>query len=142
MSKRAEEAALEAYPHYTAENITEVTNARHFFEKGYETAEKETIERAVAWLEENVWEHTGLDHTELSDAFRQAMGQEPKNYRVRFVDMQVGFYPAITWQDIKKIVEIADDLDPLYNPDALDAELQTEEAFYKEVLKRFEEGRK
>ena len=38
---RAEEAALKAYPHYTAENITEVTNARHFFEKGYEAAEKD-----------------------------------------------------------------------------------------------------
>ena len=40
MSK-AEERALEAYPHYTAENITEVTNARHFFAKGYEQAEKD-----------------------------------------------------------------------------------------------------
>ena len=41
MSKKAEEAALRAYHHYTAENITEVTNARHFFEKGYEQAEKD-----------------------------------------------------------------------------------------------------
>lgn len=50
---KAEEAALKAYPHYTAENITEVTNARHFFEKGYEAAGKDTIERAIAWLKEN-----------------------------------------------------------------------------------------
>ena len=41
---RAEERALEAYPHYTAENITEVTNARHFFAKGYEQAEKDLAE--------------------------------------------------------------------------------------------------
>ena len=43
---RAEERALEAYPHYTAENITEVTNARHFFAKGYEQAEKDL---ALTW---------------------------------------------------------------------------------------------
>lgn len=49
MSK-AEQRALEAYPHYTAENVTEVTNARHFFVKGYEWAEKDTIERAIQWL--------------------------------------------------------------------------------------------
>ena len=43
MSKKAEERALEAYPHFTAENIAEVTNARHFFAEGYEEAEKEGI---------------------------------------------------------------------------------------------------
>ena len=48
---------------------------------------------------------------------------------------------VLTWQDIKSIVQIADDLDPLYDPDALDAELQTEEALYTEVLKRFREGK-
>lgn len=51
-------------------------NINYDFMNGYEQAEKETIERAVAWLESNVWEHTGLDHTELSDAFRQAMEEE------------------------------------------------------------------
>ena len=48
---------------------------------------------------------------------------------------------VLTWEDIKTIVQIADDLDPIYDPDALDAELQTEEALYTEVLKRFQEGR-
>lgn len=43
---KAEERALEAYPHYTAENITEVTNARHFFVKGYKQAEKDL---ALTW---------------------------------------------------------------------------------------------
>ena len=47
---------------------------------------------------------------------------------------------ALTWQDIKAIVNIADDLlpDPRYKQD-LDASLQSEEAYYKEVLKRFKE---
>lgn len=38
---KAEEAALEAYPHYTAENLDDVIKARRFFAKGYEQAEKE-----------------------------------------------------------------------------------------------------
>ena len=50
MSKRAKRAALKAYPHFTAENITEVTNARHIFAKGYKQAEKDTIERACQLL--------------------------------------------------------------------------------------------
>lgn len=48
-------------------------NINYDFLAGYKEAEKETIERALAWLESNVWEHTGLDYTDLSDAFRQAM---------------------------------------------------------------------
>ena len=62
MSK-AKERALEAYPHYTAENITEVTNARRFFAKGYEQAEKDlalTAEdiRTIYELTENVSNHS------------------------------------------------------------------------------------
>ncbi len=48
---------------------------------------------------------------------------------------------VLTWQDVRQIVMIAADLDPLYNPDALDAEFQSEEALYTEVLKRFQEGK-
>lgn len=48
---------------------------------------------------------------------------------------------VLTWEDIKTIVQIADDLDPLYDPDQLDAEFQTEETLYTEVLKRFQEGK-
>ena len=58
---RAEEAALKAYPHYTAENITEVTNARHFFAKGYEQAEKNILAIVKEYLEK------GLRCMELSD---------------------------------------------------------------------------
>lgn len=52
--KRAEERALGAYPHYTAENITEVTNARHFFAKGYEQAEKDIIAIVKEYLEKGL----------------------------------------------------------------------------------------
>lgn len=50
---------------------------------------------------------------------------------------------ALTWEDIKRIVNIADDIlpDPRYKHD-LDASLQSEESYYQEVLKRFREGKK
>lgn len=38
---RAEQRALEAYPHYTAENLDDVIKARKFFAKGYSQAEKD-----------------------------------------------------------------------------------------------------
>ena len=43
---KAEQAALEAYPHYTAENLDDVIKARKFFAKGYEKAEKNL---ALTW---------------------------------------------------------------------------------------------
>lgn len=43
---KAEQAALEAYPHYTAENLNDVIKARKFFAKGYELAEKDL---ALTW---------------------------------------------------------------------------------------------
>lgn len=46
MSKKAEQRALEAYPHYTAENFDDVIKARKFFAKGYELAEKDL---ALTW---------------------------------------------------------------------------------------------
>lgn len=49
----------------------------------------------------------------------------------------------LTWQDIKAIVNIADDIlpDPRYKQD-LDTSFQSEEAYYKEVLRRFNEDKK
>lgn len=47
----------------------------------------------------------------------------------------------LTWEDMKAIVKIADDLDPLYDHDAMNAEFQSEESYYQEVLKRFKEGK-
>lgn len=61
---KAEERALEAYPHYTAENITEVTNARHFFVKGYEQAEKDIITIIKDYVEK------GFRCMEQSDKFQ------------------------------------------------------------------------
>ena len=58
---KAEEAALKAYP--PKRKVVSMTGAiytvvggdfeRRIFQEGYEQAEKETIERAVAWLKEN-----------------------------------------------------------------------------------------
>ena len=45
----------------------------------------------------------------------------------------------LTWQDIERIVQISYDLDPLYNEEHRLAEFQSEEAYYKEILKRFNE---
>ena len=64
---RAEEAALKAYPVYMQPLVyqdlieqfggkTEIdvnTYPRRQFQEGYEQGEKETIERAIAWLKEN-----------------------------------------------------------------------------------------
>jgi len=49
---------------------------------------------------------------------------------------------ALTWKDIKAIVDIAHDLEPLRDSETILSELQSEEGFYKEVLKRFKEGKK
>ena len=63
MSKRAKEAALKALPNYPPETYAdedeyiEVESVRSvqraFYRKGYEQAEKDTIERAVTWLKDN-----------------------------------------------------------------------------------------
>ena len=53
----------------------------------------------------------------------------------------------LTWQDIKRIVKIADDLIPCtpfasVSEQIFADEFQTEEAYYKEILKRFNETKK
>lgn len=50
----------------------------------------------------------------------------------------------LTWQMFKRIVEIADQLMPYESVKLVDLEheFQSEEAYYKEVLKRFKEGLK
>lgn len=50
MSKRAEQAALRAYPYETGVKGLICEQSRGIFIKGYEQAEKDTIERAVEWL--------------------------------------------------------------------------------------------
>lgn len=63
MSKRAEEAALEAYPAIIREREAGMggltlpydanTLPRKYFKEGYEQAEKDTLERAITWLIEH-----------------------------------------------------------------------------------------
>lgn len=51
---------------------------------------------------------------------------------------------GLTWQDMKQIVKIADDLvpdTPFAAEQIFAEEFQTEEAYYGEILKRFQEGR-
>lgn len=58
MSKRAEERALEAYSHHTAENLDDVIKARKFFAKGHEQAEKDlalTVEDIKTILDLSFW---------------------------------------------------------------------------------------
>ena len=61
MSKRAEQAALEAVPVEDERSIfgfslesAYTIQRREGFQQGYEQAEKDTIERAVSWLIKNV----------------------------------------------------------------------------------------
>lgn len=56
MSKRSEEFANKAYPNYSPDGKTQVDMSSYRFacERGYEQAEKDTIERVCKWLEENV----------------------------------------------------------------------------------------
>lgn len=49
----------------------------------------------------------------------------------------------LTWEDVKRIVAIADMMMPntAWDKIAFEAEFQTEEMFYKEVLKRYKHGK-
>jgi len=49
---------------------------------------------------------------------------------------------AMTWEDVKQIVEIADKLCPYTSKNIAEfqQEFQTEESYYKEVLRRFNEA--
>ena len=50
---------------------------------------------------------------------------------------------ALTWEDVKRIVEIADSLMPYVcvKQGDLEHNFQSEEAYYKEVLKRYRDGK-
>ena len=91
MSKRAEEAALKAYPEKIIEHVEEPGFVvkrdlnrfdRNVYIQGYEQAEKDTIERAVMWLERHADEYNGsessFDHMEeeMITDFRKAMEEE------------------------------------------------------------------
>jgi len=48
----------------------------------------------------------------------------------------------LTWQDIKRIVSIADDLRAYADNGIIEEYLSSEEEFFGEILKRFNEERK
>ena len=75
MSKRSDEFQNSHKQLYEV-NSYPIEVVKELERNAYIAGEKEMIERATAWLEANVWEYTGFDHTELSDAFRQAMEEQ------------------------------------------------------------------
>lgn len=78
MSKRAEQAALKAYPVKMTPLVyqdlidqfggkTEIdvnTYPRCLFQEGYEQAEKETIERVISWVRKNAYIYTDTQNDE------------------------------------------------------------------------------
>ena len=72
MSKKAEQWALEAYPPIKEPfQTTSSKDRRDIYIQGYNQAEKDTIERAVAWLSERGW--TSAQQIKM---FRKAMKEE------------------------------------------------------------------
>ena len=71
---KAQEAALKAFPGQP------FIHDRCVFRMGYEQAEKDTIDRACKWIEENVVIYPHLDNKPLCivnlDTFRKAMEEE------------------------------------------------------------------
>lgn len=98
MSKRAEEAALKAYPptrsagkryakRLQGESVDTHQPMRTLFKKSYEQAEKDTIERAIAWLKSNAVNYIYNCTDSYPDApFRVAIGGK-------------------CWEDLKKAME-------------------------------------
>ena len=86
MSKRAEEAALKAYPECKVYNdlameYDDINGCyRVGFEVGYEQAEKETIERACKWLKAHTKSYVGPIEepfwTMFIEHFKKAMEDE------------------------------------------------------------------
>lgn len=138
MSKRAEERALEAYPIqmigggtcYRDINTTD----REVFKQGYEQAEKDII----AIIESRIAEILGDAQP------KPTIRIELKELITRIEKANEMKTQELTWQDIKRIVKIADDLIPCtpfvsVSEQIFADEFQTEESYYQEVLKRFKE---
>lgn len=80
MSKRAEEAGLKAYPEklewdYRDMDYDPNMESRIAYRKGYEQAEKDTIERAAAWLKDYVKYFELYDEKGVEE-FKKAMEEE------------------------------------------------------------------
>ena len=125
---------MKAYPDYPTMDGGYVTQRkpRKVFIQGYEQAEKDII----AIIESRTAEILGdaqpkpiirIELKELIKRIKEANEMETQE---------------LTWRDIKRIVKIADDLLPGHDIEQLASEFQTEEAYYKEVLRRYMEEKK
>lgn len=85
MSKQAEQAALKAYPAERG-HMHDRPYQREGFIKGYEQAEKDTIERLVSWLIKNVDYYIGS---------KEVSGCLPIKYHVS----------CACWADLKAFIE-------------------------------------
>lgn len=95
MSKRAEDAALKKYPEerrvfdsfFGRMTVDHNIPTRAAFIEGYELAEKDTIERAIAWLKANAINYIYNYTASYPDApYRAAIGGK-------------------CWEDLKKAME-------------------------------------
>ena len=134
MSKRAEEAAWKVYPDYPTMDGGYITQrkTRKVFIQGYEAAEEDLI----AIIESRIAEILGDAQP------KPTIRIELKELITRIMEANEMKTQELTWEDIKAIVKIADDLLPGHDIEQLTSEFQTEESYYQEVLKRFKEGQK
>ena len=72
MNKQVEDIITEFDEQYhgldslTQENVEQIIRDTH----------KRAVEDVIAYLEENVWEYTGVDYTTLNEAVKKAMGYD------------------------------------------------------------------
>lgn len=69
----------------------------------------------------------------IADEHLKVMHKHYNEHRGQLLDL------SLTWKDCKRIVEIADALTEYAEVGIIEPFLSSEEAFYKEVLKRFKE---
>lgn len=84
MSKRAEEAALKAYPKEVGKMYSTAFGTFEFdrnaaerkgFQEGYEQAEKDTLERVILWLKDNAKKYIAQTTESYPDApFKAIIG--------------------------------------------------------------------
>ena len=138
MSKRAEEAAWKVYPDYPTMDGGYITQrkTRKVFIQGYEAAEEDLI----AIIESRIAEILGDAQP------KPTIRIELKELITRIMEANEMKTQELTWEDIKAIVKIADDLIPCtpfvsVSEQIFADEFQTEQSYYEEVLKRFKGGK-
>lgn len=98
MSKRADDFQNNHKQLYEVDSCP-IEVVKELERNAYIAAEKETIERAIAWLDENADDYIinctdsypdapfkAIVSRKCFDDLREAMGQEPKNYRIHIKD--------------------------------------------------------